>query len=68
MNTTEKLSAEQLASLGKYDTPTICNAIELFDIRPRTAGYMDGTIRCCFPQFLELFATLLPQHVAQREG
>ncbi len=37
-------------SLKKYDTPTICNVLELFDVRPRTAGYMDGRIVPCFPK------------------
>jgi regulator of RNase E activity RraA len=36
--------------LRKYDTPTICNVIELFDVRPHTAGYMDGRISACFPK------------------
>src|SRR5689334_4160108 len=39
-----------LAALTRFDTPTISNAIELFEIRPRTAGYMDGRIRACFPE------------------
>ncbi len=39
-----------LAPLTRYDTPTISNVIELFEIRPRTAGYMDGRIRACFPE------------------
>jgi len=43
------LSTEQLAALAKYDTPTVCNAIELFDVRPRHVGYMNGSIRACFP-------------------
>jgi regulator of RNase E activity RraA len=38
-----------LARLAKYDTPTICNIIELFDVRPRNRGYMDGRIKCNFP-------------------
>lgn len=44
------LPAADLALLAKYDTPTICNVIELFNVRPRTAGYMDGRIRACFPK------------------
>jgi len=36
--------------LRKYDTPTISNAVELFDVRPRSSGYMDGRIRCAFPE------------------
>src|SRR5262245_47180448 len=43
------ITKETLARLGKIDTPTICNVIELFDVRPRNAGYMDGRIVCNFP-------------------
>jgi regulator of RNase E activity RraA len=39
-----------LALLRTFDTPTVCNVIELFDHRPRTAGYMDGRIQACFPK------------------
>ena len=39
-----------LAKLARFDTPTICNVIELFDIRPRNRGYMDGRIKCNFPE------------------
>ena len=38
-----------LKALQQFDTPTICNTIELFDVRPRNEGYMDGRIRACFP-------------------
>jgi regulator of RNase E activity RraA len=46
----KSIPAADLELLRKFDTPTICNVIELFDIRPRTAGYMDGRIRACFPE------------------
>ena len=39
-----------LKALANFDTPTICNTIELFEVRPRTAGYMDSRIRACFPE------------------
>src|ERR1017187_2335266 len=42
--------AIDLEALAKFDTPTICNTIELFAVRPRTAGYMDGRVRACFPE------------------
>src|SRR5262245_41748496 len=42
--------AADLELLRKYDTPTVCNVIELFDLRPRTAGYMDGRIVACYPK------------------
>ena len=44
-------NSQWLADLAKYDTPTICNAIELFDVRPRNQGFMNGTIQACFPKF-----------------
>ncbi|HMC09879.1 MAG TPA: RraA family protein [Pirellulaceae bacterium] len=44
------ISKETLGKLAKFDTPTICNVIELFDIRPRNRGYMDGRIKCNFPE------------------
>jgi 4-hydroxy-4-methyl-2-oxoglutarate aldolase len=44
------LRQETLAKLCTFDTPTICNIIELFDIRPRTSGYMDGRIQAAFPE------------------
>jgi regulator of RNase E activity RraA len=50
MAATASLSEGVLADLAKYDTPTVCNVIELFDIRPRNAGYMNDSIRACFPQ------------------
>ncbi|MEZ6133013.1 MAG: RraA family protein [Planctomycetaceae bacterium] len=42
-------SPETLAALRRFDTPTVCNVIELFDVRPRSAGYMNRSIRACFP-------------------
>lgn len=39
-----------LDALRKFDTPTICNVIELFDAIPRTSGYLDGRIQACYPQ------------------
>lgn len=41
--------AADLELLRKYDTPTICNVVELFDLYPRTAGYMDHRIRALYP-------------------
>jgi len=39
-----------LVALAKYDTPTVCNVIELFNVRPRSTGYMDKSITSCFPK------------------
>jgi regulator of RNase E activity RraA len=43
-------SAADLDLLRKYDTPTVCNVVELFDLHPRTHGYMDGRIVACYPK------------------
>jgi 4-hydroxy-4-methyl-2-oxoglutarate aldolase len=50
MMTAPPLSASTLKKLAQYDTPTICNVIELFEIRPNSAGYMDGRIQAAFPE------------------
>jgi regulator of RNase E activity RraA len=44
------ISRDTLGKLARFDTPTICNVIELFDVRPRDAGFMDGRIRANFPE------------------
>jgi 4-hydroxy-4-methyl-2-oxoglutarate aldolase len=45
-----EITGEILARLGSFDTPTICNVIEIFDIRPRSQGFMDGRIQAAFPE------------------
>jgi len=42
------VSADVLALLRRYDSPTICNVLELFDVRPRTRGYFDHRIQACY--------------------
>lgn len=39
-----------LKKLRRFDTPTICNVIELFEIRNRNSGFMDHRIRSAFPE------------------
>lgn len=39
-----------LRKLAQYDTPTICNIIELFEVRPNNTGYMDARIQAAFPE------------------
>ncbi len=43
------LSTAELERLRRYNTPTISNAIELFNVRPRHQGYLPHTIRCLLP-------------------
>lgn len=44
------ISNETLGKLKKFDTPTICNIIELFEVRPRNTGYMDQRVVAAFPE------------------
>ena len=46
----EMMSKADLDLLARYDTPTVCNVIELFNVRPRHKGYMDQRIQACFPE------------------
>jgi regulator of RNase E activity RraA len=46
---TNPLTAEQLEELKRFNTPTISNAIEIFNIRQRHLGFLPHTIRCLFP-------------------
>jgi 4-hydroxy-4-methyl-2-oxoglutarate aldolase len=38
-----------LARLARYDSPTLSNAIETFDVRNRDEGFTSQEIRCQFP-------------------
>ena len=44
------LSKEAIEQLRKYDSPTVCNVIELFDVQPRDTGYMDDRIKASYPE------------------
>src|SRR5437773_6456956 len=43
------LPPDQLDALRKLSTPTVSNAVELFNLRPRNHGFMSPAIRCLFP-------------------
>jgi len=46
----DKLSKKELEALQKITTPTIANAIEVFNIQPRNMGFMTPDIRCILPE------------------
>src|SRR5438128_3499919 len=50
MSKIQSIPATDLELLSRYDTPTVCNVIELFDVRPRHTGYLDGRIQACYPK------------------
>lgn len=41
---------ELIEYLKTIDTPTLSNAIELLDVRPRSAGFAPLSVRCLFPE------------------
>src|SRR3984957_4433725 len=43
------LSAADPELLRQFDTPTVCNVIELFDLHSRAGGYMDARIQAVYP-------------------
>jgi 4-hydroxy-4-methyl-2-oxoglutarate aldolase len=45
----EALDPSVLDELRRYDTPTLANAIETFEVRPRDQGYASHEIRSMFP-------------------
>lgn len=46
----QPLSLEQIEELRQISTPTISNAIETFETRPRNEGFMNREIRCILPE------------------
>ena len=44
------ISSEILAALRRLSTPTVSNAIEVFNARPRSEGFMSPEVRCVFPE------------------
>ncbi|MBE0626279.1 MAG: RraA family protein [Burkholderiales bacterium] len=44
------LSRKELEHLRTFDTPTICNALEVFDPRFRSQGYTLDPLVCAFPK------------------
>jgi regulator of RNase E activity RraA len=43
------LTTAQLEGLRKISSPTISNAIEMFDVRPRNEGFVGPEVKCLFP-------------------
>jgi 4-hydroxy-4-methyl-2-oxoglutarate aldolase len=49
MSGSQPLSQAVFDQLAGLDTPTVSNAIERLDPRPRNEGFVHGTARCVFP-------------------
>ncbi|MDQ4045000.1 MAG: RraA family protein [Chloroflexota bacterium] len=69
------IPGESLAFLERVDSPTIANAVETFDARDRTEGFIGGRVQCQFPDLgvmvgraLTVTASNAPGAVAPRDG
>lgn len=60
---TNILTAEQLQALKAIDTPTICNAIETFQVRGRVEGFLTMNIRCLLPELGTMVGYAIPMTV-----
>ncbi len=47
--TQKSVRPEVLRALQTLNTPTVANAIETFDVRPRSTGFMLSDVRCALP-------------------
>lgn len=47
--TAARLTDAQIEALRRYNTPTVSNAIELFNVRPRHVGFLPHAIRSLLP-------------------
>jgi 4-hydroxy-4-methyl-2-oxoglutarate aldolase len=46
----DPLDRAVLDELQAYSAPSLSNGIETFDVRPRSEGFADPTVRCMFPE------------------
>jgi len=63
----EPLSPQELDALRHLNTPTVSNAIETFNIRPRSEGFMDPSIRCIFPEMGVMVSYACTATISARE-
>lgn len=56
-----------LDELRSFSSPSICNAIETFEVRPNQDGFMDNTIRCRFPELGVMVAYAATATIRARE-
>lgn len=61
------ISREHLEALRQLSTPTVSNAVELFQLRPRNEGFMSPDIRCLFPDLGVMVGYAVTARYAARE-
>lgn len=62
------LSAEQLAYLQTVDSPTVANAVETFELRHRTEGFIGGAVASLFPDMGVMLGQALTVTVGNPTG
>ena len=63
----EPLTTDELDALRRITTPTIANAIETFKLASRNEGFMDASIRCCFPELGAVAGYAVTAKIAARQ-
>ena len=63
----DALTAEELDALRDFSSPTVSNAIETFDLRSRSEGFMDASIRCMFPDLGGMVGYAVTAKIAARD-
>jgi 4-hydroxy-4-methyl-2-oxoglutarate aldolase len=63
-----RISEKDLAFLKSIDSPTIANAIEPFQVRDRTEGFIGGKVRSLFPEMPPMVGAALTVTMTNRPG
>jgi regulator of RNase E activity RraA len=67
MPVADPLTPDELDALRRITSPTIANAIETFNVRPRNEGFMDSSVRAIFPELATMAGYAVTAKVAARE-
>ena len=62
------VSEQDLEFLKSVDSPTIANAIEPFQVRDRTEGFIGGEVRALFPEMPPMVGVALTVTMTNRPG
>ncbi len=62
------VSEQDLEFLKSVDSPTIANAIEPFQVRDRTEGFIGGEVRALFPEMAPMVGVALTVTMTNRPG
>ena len=62
------LTAEQIDYLKSVDSPTVANAVEAFNLRDRTAGFIGGAVKSLFTDLGVMVGQALTVTVANPSG